>query len=388
MNVVACESVEVISDPNAMRALQNEWDALWQRAGGPHHLAFSVCWLCWTIVAKPNGRSLGIVTVRENGELVLVWPLVAHRRLLWTVIDPLNPETAEHTSVLMAEGAHAERVLSLAWQTATRQCRADMLVLPYIDAGTPLHRLVSKHPGVMAVTRDVCMTACLPKDGDWADFCATLGTLAGKKPGARHRRLAKEGHLVVRMLGPEDAESFPQWVTWLLERKRGWADRRGKHAVWLENRRYRDYLIALLESGDVHAKGYLCVITLNDEPIAASLIGLGKTTQVGIITGFNESVAKFGPGLLAVEHCVKHAFDKKLDKDFGAGTERFKDYWSRGNVVPNESFEIAATAWGRVAFLIKRLANVAKRAKSKTVEVERPHATGVRGESLISPPAA
>lgn len=134
--------LEIITDADAFLALRDEWNALWSQADGRHHQAFDVCWQCWTQVAKPRGQRLHCIVYRENGELVLVWPLVSHRRFFCSVLEPLTPGTAEHTSILAAAGASA--ALNAAWRAATRDCRADIFSVPYVakDAGRSMERLV------------------------------------------------------------------------------------------------------------------------------------------------------------------------------------------------------------------------------------------------------
>jgi hypothetical protein len=42
-----------------------------------------------------------------------------------------------------------------------------------------------------------------------------------------------------------------------------------------------------------------------------------------------------------------------MDLDFGIGKEEYKAYWSRGNVKPAFSFQIANTRWGKFYFRSK-----------------------------------
>lgn len=346
--------LEVVRDAARFYALKDEWDALWSRANGHHHQAFSVCWLSWVHTAQARGRRLCCITLRKENRLVLVWPLVSYRQLLWTMLRPLTPDTAEHSTMLTEDDGLRVAAITQAWQAAMKQCRADAMVLPYVDGDTPLYRLAAAQPGLMVAVKGTTSTARLRGEKDWPTFCATLGNLGKKKPDARERRLAKEGQLVVRALGSGDAAEFPAWVDWLVARKREWVERGDKRAGWLETAGYRNYLLDLLNSADPYAQGRLFVITLNGAPAAASIIGLGTTCVNGLITGFDENLAKFGPGLIVVEHCVRWALEHEKDFDFGVGAERFKTYWSRDVATATWSFEIATTWWGRVAVPAKQ----------------------------------
>ncbi|MGF6570627.1 CelD/BcsL family acetyltransferase involved in cellulose biosynthesis [Paraburkholderia sp. GAS333] len=352
--------IVVVSNPADFQSLQAEWDELWNEANGLHYQAFSVCWSCWTEVAKPQGKNLRCIVYRENGKLLLVWPLVSHRRLLWRVLNPLTPGTIEHTSMLVAQGSHTRRAIASAWEAALKRCGGDALMVPYVGVGTALHQHASRHARVMTASSDVAMIATFPRDVDWDTFCVSLGPFEKKRPGARLRKLSKEGELVARRLGQEDSDSFDRWVDWMMERKREWASRKGMASTWLAGSTYRNYLIALLNSTDAQSKGHLYVLTLDGVPVAATIVGMGKTCMTGLMGAFDQSYAKFEPGQIVREMAIKDAFDLGLDIDLGVGTERFKAYWSRQNIVSNESFEIAASPVGVLAFHVKRLIHAAK----------------------------
>ncbi|WP_167387480.1 GNAT family N-acetyltransferase [Paraburkholderia susongensis] len=262
--------------------------------------------------------------------------------------------------MLVAQGPHMSRAIASAWETASKRCGADIFMVPYVDVGTPLHEHASRHPRIMATSGDVSMKAVLPRFEDWDTFCASLGMLEKKRPGARHRRLSREGVLVARKLEPEESDSFDRWVAWILASKREWASSRGKASSWLVGSAYHNYLMALLNSTDEQSKAHLFIITLDAVPIASSIVGMGKACVTDLIGAFDKRYAKFEPGLLVREVSMKRAFDLGLDVDFGVGTERFKAYWSRKNITQNESFEIAATPLGALAFHVKRLIRAAK----------------------------
>lgn len=51
---------------------------------------------------------------------------------------------------------------------------------------------------------------------------------------------------------------------------------------------------------------------------------------------------------------MKWAFEHRYDVDFGAGSERFKSYWSRQNHRYAWSMQIANTRWGLIGYRIVR----------------------------------
>ena len=70
-------------------------------------------------------------------------------------------------------------------------------------------------------------------------------------------------------------------------------------------------------------------------------------------------------GALAVETFAKWAFDRQLDVDFGAGSEQFKAYWSRGNRSYCCTAQSVNSWWGLVALCARRWPrNVTKRVRA------------------------
>ena len=93
------------------------WHALWTRAQGYYYQSFSYCWLAWQHVSKPHGRMLKCIVCREDGQLVMIWPLETVKRALWTYLVPLGPEGGDYTSVLVADDASAPALIEGAWNT-------------------------------------------------------------------------------------------------------------------------------------------------------------------------------------------------------------------------------------------------------------------------------
>lgn len=347
--------VEIITDTQRFRALGKEWEELWSRANGQYHESFAVCWQSWVDIAQPRGSRLRCIVGRKDGRLVMVWPLAVSRHAAWRVLRLLGPEAADYTSMLIEPGADTSMLARQAWDAACRRCGADVIRMPYFNEQSDLYRFASYERHRHFGERRSASIARLGAESDWPSFCNALGTLSGKKPGALERRLAKQGTLKARLLTPADAEENASLVDWTLSRKREWALRVDKQGAWLYSPGYRNFLVSLLNAQTNEPAARLYLITLNDAPLATTIVGIGKSSIKGLLTGFDERYAKYSPGQLVVEHMVKWAFDHRLDFDFGVGSESFKAYWSRNHVMPVASAQIAVTTWGRVAFRAKEL---------------------------------
>lgn len=349
---------EIISDENALRALQAEWDDLWARAKGYHYQSFAFCWIAWEQVAKPNGRALRCVIRRDAGRLAMVWPLVTYRRLLWTYLIPLCPESADYSRVLVEEHARTATWIDDAWRIARERCGADFVHLPYLHESTELYRLASKTGPFIIQERNDSYVAKLSDEStryDWPSFCDSLGTLHERKPGSIARRLAKKGELDAQLLDPADTQRIATTIDRMLEWKLGWSERAGKHGHWLDSVHYRNFLVEWLSSRTLATRAHLLLITLDGAPLASLVFCVDNRCASTVIASFDPAHRKLSPGLLVFEYVAKWAFDRQIDLDFGSGSERYKEFWARGNRTSVWTLQSVNSTWGRMAVLARRL---------------------------------
>jgi CelD/BcsL family acetyltransferase involved in cellulose biosynthesis len=138
--------------------------------------------------------------------------------------------------------------------------------------------------------------------------------------------------------------------------KRVWSDRVGKRSVWLDLPEFERFLGKLIYSGEMPSMARLIVVTLDETPVAAIIASVGNPWASAIFAGFDPHYGKFCPGLIAVEQCVKWAFDSGYDLDFGVGTEDFKAYWSRGEATTAWTVQTINSTWGLAAIRGRRAA--------------------------------
>jgi CelD/BcsL family acetyltransferase involved in cellulose biosynthesis len=374
---------EIVSDEDGFRALKHDWDDLWARANGRYYQAFSVCWLSWLHVAKPRGKKLRCIVCRQQGRAVMIWPLVTHKRFLWTYAVPLSPDAGDYTSVLVESGLSTSTLVAGAWQAARRRCGADFVHLPYMNEELELYDLASRERHVLHATQHDSWLVKLREETDWDAYCSSLGTMYSKRPGALERRLSKEGRVAVRMVEPAETTEIATTVDWMLECKRTWCDRVGKRGEWSDSPHFRNFLVDLLGPVNGQAMARLVVVSLDDKAIAALVVSLGNPCANAIIAGFDPDYGKFGPGSIAVEHCVKWAFQQGFDLDFGVGSERFKSYWSRDNVSTAWTLQIVNTSWGLLAVHGNRFARELKKRVSQFMAGLRADTEAEQGGSRV-----
>ncbi|HEY2023275.1 GNAT family N-acetyltransferase [Paraburkholderia sp.] len=372
----ASAAYEIVTDEAGFRALQPDWDDLWARSRGWYYQSFAHCWLAWEQIAKPLRRKLHIIVRREAGSVVLIFPLITHRRALWTYLAPLSSESADLTSILVEDNARTATLVEGAWDAARQRCGADFVQMPYVPDSTDLHRLALKQRHFMVREHTPRYVARISEESqryDWKAFCDSLGTFYRKKPGKLEQRLATAGKLAIDVVDATDKKRIAAAVDTMLAWKRDWAARAGKQGPWLHSAHYRDFLIAWLCAEGNAVRSRATVIAVDDTPVAVVLVCADARAVTGIMSSFDTAFGKWSLGLLSVELTAKWAFELQLDFECGPGAEEFKSYWSRGNRSYCSTTLGINSRWGLAAFYVRRLLrHVLKRASTSAKDVEPP----------------
>jgi CelD/BcsL family acetyltransferase involved in cellulose biosynthesis len=342
---------EIVTDEQELLALKQEWDDLWNRANGSYYQSFDYCRIAWQQVARPKKRSLRCIVLRAKGRLALVWPLVAHRRLLWTCLYPLCPEAADYSGILIDDTVSAAECVEDSWRVAMNECGADFIHLPYLHERTDLYRIASRSGPLLIQTLNESYVARLSTEGatrDWTAFCDSLGPSHGRRPGSAARRLPRKGRLEWQFVDPCDRATVARSVDLIFEWKRHWRDRDGKRGSWLDSVHYRNFLVEWISSQSPSSEARLLLLTLDGVPLSSLVFCVDKRRVSTVIGGFNEVYRNSSPGLLAFEYLVKWAFDRKYDVDFGSGTELYKQFWAAGYKTNVWTLRTVASWWGRI----------------------------------------
>lgn len=107
----------VVDSIDAFMALREEWDALFERAAEPHQVFQSHTVLRhWAAHYLDDRTSLSIVTLRQEGRLVMVWPLVRQRRLGLDTLRFMGIPVAQFGDVLMERSAGEAMLLRAGWR--------------------------------------------------------------------------------------------------------------------------------------------------------------------------------------------------------------------------------------------------------------------------------
>lgn len=303
----------------------------------------------WERVQRPAGARLAVAAVREDGTLTALVPMVVFRSGPLRLLRPLGDGAADECAVVGPADQRLPARLRTLWHAVTSAGGYDLASL-LVPAGEPLHRLLVGHAGARCVDRDVVPVARLSQEPDWETYASTLGRLSGRKPGAALRKLEREAEVRRRVVEAAD-EDVEALVDWTLEQKRDWAGRlEGSAGPWLEDPRYRDFLIASLRAGPGdRAPLTAFVVEADGRVVAVSIVGVGRASCLNLIGAFDQEWAGSRVGTIAWEYVMQWCLERSMDFDFGYGGFRYKRYFSKGRHHAVERVWLPRTAAGRLA---------------------------------------
>jgi CelD/BcsL family acetyltransferase involved in cellulose biosynthesis len=346
--------------PADLADLRQDWRSLADRCPG-HYLSQTWRWAAtaWNTVAAPRRRKLHILTLRSEGRLVAVWPVVSYRDGRLQIVRQLSAEGSEYVSPLIEPGpASAEHLKML--------CRAvralgDLLLLPHVRRDDPLADFLQRHR--LRSIEDNFLKApwiALRSYPDWASYLSTVSHSHVRGLNREYRRLSRQGEVGFRVEASHVVETE---IDQMLVHKDAWMVRRSRSNDWLDTPEYRAFLRAMSSGNDRHDGLTLFTLRLNGLQIAAQLSAVDDRRVEALIRAYDSKWSRRSPGDILLQECVHWAFEHRLDYDFRLGDEAYKAKWAHTNA-DIFTCRLALSLRGLVAVWFWRLRRTAQRVRS------------------------
>lgn len=347
--------IRTITDEAAFVSLKPDWDELYRKSASPYYSqSFEWCWRAWTDVGKPRGRKLHCLVGAENGRVVLIWPLVLYRRLLWSFACPLGPETSEYSGVLVEDSLEADRRTASAWQQLRHTAPCDVLLLPAVRDGSALQRIIAAN-GVFAFSERLT-TSQVDWAGsqDWETYYRSLRKKQRLDISRRRRRLAEIGKVTFE--ATVETGELAAVIEWIVRQKREWLARKKQQSGWFNTDQYRNFLVAIADRTAQESPVIVSALKLDGKVIAASVGRIERARVEAFLSAFDPSFGAFSPSHILYEEFLKWSFERRFEVDFRIGNEDYKDHWHliRSGAT---NYEIPFSPWG-IAFLGLRRARL------------------------------
>jgi CelD/BcsL family acetyltransferase involved in cellulose biosynthesis len=344
-DVRACETLD------AFRTLEPLWRAL--AATAESHSPFSSFEYCELAVerALTNGAAIEVAMVYDADELLALWPVaIVSKGLLRRAYSLGCGCGEEYGGPLIGDTRRAG--LHPAAVDAMTRIHADVLEIPMVEHGTPLQQALDAAPGSWVQRRLPARWRELPGYSialraypAWNDFLATRNATLRSALRSSVKRLRKQGDVSFGWC--RTADEAHSTLTWLFGNKRRWALARGIESRYLMDDQVRDFFIALARRTDLSNVPLVAFVSVDGQPVAASVNLVGPHSMEYFITTYDEAFGTFSVGNLLVEFLAQWAHANRRDFDFRPLHGDYKARWA-DRVTRHESRLLVLNPRGRL----------------------------------------
>ncbi|MDY8108791.1 GNAT family N-acetyltransferase [Fulvimarina sp. 2208YS6-2-32] len=298
----------------------------------------------WLAGCRASGvrEAARIVTVREAGRLVLVWPLVLWHVGPARILRPLGAPATQYADVLIDPATNVDAALQLAVQAISAMPGIDAVLLKGVRADSALarHRFPA-HLSLRIKPRDEAPCLRLPSA---APGEARPPLRSGKSLNAlrRHeRRLAEHGALTYESV--EGAAQVPALKA-SLALKAKWLKARDTISAGYLHPANAAVLLSLAEDG-----GFRMFRLLVGGELCASEFGiLHRGRYISMVQTYDERFSTHSPGRLLLLHIFQSEAADITLFDFMPPDAAHKAEWANGTVAIFD-YAFAITPLGRLA---------------------------------------
>lgn len=343
---------------DSIDALREEWDGLADRAAAPPFLRPG--WFdAWQ---GAFGDRVSVLSVREEGRLTGVLPMVARRAVPFragALVSPSNWHTPVFGAV--AESAAAREMLA-GTLFSGRPTRVDMALLDAADPGLSAVRREAESNGYRLVERVAMRSPYVPLEGDFNAYREALPRKLRKELGRLARRLADEGRVEYGFEDGSDRLDHLLEEGFAVEGS-GWKSENGTAIVSddVTRRFYTDVARWAASRGTL----VLAFLRLDGRPIAFDLCIEDAGAFYVLKGGFDVEYRRFGPGVLLAAASIERAFSRGLATyELLGSDELYKLAWTDSvrdrlrvqAFSPSVAGRVSHLAWTRGRSIVKRAA--------------------------------
>jgi len=341
--------VALVTDEKGFAALEHEWRELFWRAEAPTYFAsFDWNWPCWCCLAAPDGARLAIVTVRRQGRLVAVLPLVVTRTGPFRIAVLLGAGTGRYGEALV-DPVEDPAAIAAELRKGLALTRADAVLCDNVPAGSVLERCLDAGPR-QAGGRMQAVEVRIGEVADFADYVRSLGSSLRKSLRRRRRRLEEAiGDISYELIG-DPAQIVPV-VGRLLDLKRGWLAARGLHGRFLEHRHVAEWMCEVSRRAESCGNLHLSVLRVGGRIAAGQLAFLAGRRLYCYLAAYDADLARFGVSKLHLEDILAEIAGTGVDLDLLPPADDYKsEFGAPGALVATHM--VALTPAGRVALVL------------------------------------
>lgn len=313
---LVCAAIE---DVAGLDAIRGDWLALEARAGGSQQLfqtfQWNRTWVQHYIERKDHACTcaIAIVTVRQAGRLVLVWPLVVQRHLGLRQLIWMGYPVTQYGDVLLDPAADAAGAVRTSWRFIVERFRPDLVSLRKVRADAAIAPYLAGIGGGAVATQGAPFLD-LASANSFDAYETRYSGKARKNRRRLARRLGETGTVAFVHHGP-GAEARRLAVR-AVDMKRAWLDQRDMFSAAVRDPRFGDFFATYADKAGADAECRVSALTLDGAPIAIMAGLLYKGRFAGHVFAYDIAHEKSGAGVLLLEELIREGYrrgDTSLD---------------------------------------------------------------------------
>lgn len=324
-------SVEVLSAPSDLAAMEGEWRRL-EAAAAPANIFLTWEWMAaWRAHIAPRDDLRILLVKSESGDLVGIAPFVLRRQRLWRELVFMGCTVAapDHLDCIAEDGWQRPVGAAVAkWLSPAARPEWDIVRLDGMRTESALvETLLSSVPRRMTAMWSI-ECPFVPLAPTWKEFRAGLSGNFRRNLGRRLRKLEREAAGAVRFDTVSGGAELDQAMTQVMELHDSARRANGEASIF-------DSLVRRRFYGDVARRfaerGWLRIyrLRIDDQPVAAALcFAYGRKVMLYQM-GYDLRWGQYGPGYLIGRYLVESAIESGASEvDWLRGAHPYKYEWN------------------------------------------------------------
>lgn len=327
---------QFITERAQFDALEDEWNALFDRAGRPAQVFQSYNWNWhWAnhyISGAPGGiegLKLSIVTGRRNGRLIMIWPLVAERKRGITQLFWMGEPVSQYGDVIIDDVPDALAVMRAGWDFLASHAKGDVVRLRRVRTDAAVAPLMEQI-GARIADRQKAPYIDLASAPTFSKYEERYSSHARKNRRRLRRRLEERGPVVCeRHYGGPEARAL---AIKALELKAEWLRHRGLISHAISDARMSRFFADAAGGEEKTTNCIVSVLKSNGEPAALEVAFTCKGRLAMHVIVYDLRFEKSSVGVLLMEKCLADGYKDGLGVyDMLAPGDNYKLDWADGS---------------------------------------------------------
>lgn len=342
---------DIINNTEQLYSLREEWDSLYNRANKPYFTqSFEWNWCCWQTVSLKREEKLCCLVMRHHIVAVLIFPLVSNKTYhLFSVAHCLASVSTEYSNALIDAAWNAEALMALALQWLKNSHFCDAIEFTDTRADSALYAVLEKLPNTFIAASNAAPYITIANYKNWDDYYQQLSKNTRHNLSRRSKRLYELGKVSFELLGGD--KPYQQELAWLVDTKSTWVV--AKQLTWSPfNAEFVACITEILSHDSVQGQMRLCVLKLNDKPIAIQLLRIDQSRIEFVNNAHDPAHAMNSPAQIMMAHCIQSAFERQLLVDCCLGDTPAKRDWS-SETCAIASYDLYCNFFGWLYFFIR-----------------------------------